>query len=400
MQFRNKEKLLADLHDLAINIPQPFETMTKEDLQDYIANKKLRDTDGTVMLRQVHIKRFFRWIKWVEVNENKRDEEQVDIKSVEPPYCVRWIKQRYVESDIEFEDLPTEEEVLRIASCVNSQRDRALILSLWETGSSPIEILSLRVKDLTFNQYGAVVKFRRYKRKRTEVNKLKTPYRYRSVPVATSVPDLQLWLSMHPQKDDPEAPLWLSRKGGALSYVELYSKFKNAVKKARIKKHLTPYSFRHKRLTQVGEILGIHELKKFAGHSRYSPITQRYLHADEKRIQQKVWKERGVEVKEKEITETALTIKVCPRCKQQNSPTFKFCAMCSMPLDMETIFEVQKKGELMLKGVYRAIDDEEYNKLMKAFAVLQQNNPNLFKELNKRFWEMVAVELMKPRIKT
>ena len=138
-----RKSYLQTLHDLAINIPQPFETMTKEDLQDYIANKKLHDTDGTVMLRQVHIKRFFRWIKWVEVNENKRDEEQVDIKSVEPPYCVRWIKQRYVESDIEFEDLPTEEEVLRIASCVNSQRDRALILSLWETGSSPIEILSL-----------------------------------------------------------------------------------------------------------------------------------------------------------------------------------------------------------------------------------------------------------------
>lgn len=118
-----------------------------------------------------------------------------------------------VESDMTLEDLPTEEEVKRIASCVDRQRDRALILTLWETGASPIEILNLRVKDVAFNQYGAVVKFRRYTEGRTkQVNKPKTPYRYGLIQIASSAPDLQLWLSMHPNKDDGETPLWLSQK--------------------------------------------------------------------------------------------------------------------------------------------------------------------------------------------
>ena len=105
------------------------------------------------------------------------------------PYCVRWIKNGIVDNSTEFEDLLTEEEVRRVVGCVETQRDRALLLTLWKTGASPIEILNSRIKDVTFNQYGGIVTFRRYKRGRNKgVNKLKTPYRYRQVPIATNVP--------------------------------------------------------------------------------------------------------------------------------------------------------------------------------------------------------------------
>jgi len=294
-----RRSYLQSLYELGVKVCKPFEKMTKEDLQNYIhaesnphKNSKGEPCDGhkegTIALYEQHIKRFFKWLEWIKVNIG--NEEKVDINEVKVPYCVRWIKLGTVDSTLEFEDLPTDEEVKRIAECVETQRDRALLLALWETGASPIEILNLRVKDVAFNQYGAIVKFRRYTKGRTnQVNKLKTPYRYRQVPIATSVPDLQLWLSMHPNKENDEAPLWLSRKGGSLGYHRLLRIFKRAVRKAGIKKHLTPYRFRHKRLTQLADVLGIHELKKVAGHSKHSTTTQRYLHADEKAIVKKIY---------------------------------------------------------------------------------------------------------------
>ena len=421
-----RKSYLENLCHLGVNIGKPFEKMTKEDLQNFIAKEAKHHEEGTIALYKQQIKRFFRWLEWVEVNKAKPDEEKEDIKDVKPPYKVRWIKFVTAEPELEFEDLPTDEEIKRIAECVSTQRDRALLLTLWETGASPIEILGLRVKDVTFNQYGATVRFRRYTRSRTrQVNKLKTPYRYRQVPIATSVPDLQLWLSMHQQKDNPEAPLWLSQMGGALSYSEFYRKFKLAVKKSGIKKKLKPYLFRHKRLTQVAPHLGIHELKRFAGHSKYSNITPRYLHADDKAIQTKVLKERGVEVKPETPTETPLKVKVCPRCKHRNSPTYRFCAMCSMPLDTETLFNVQRQGERLVDFVNRfgfAIGvndetkalvlqqigtDEEHQKRkrinpdedLETFLTLIQLSPKI-KQLYKRLWETVALEILKMQEQT
>lgn len=378
-----------------------YEQATREDLQTFISLMKQHHKDGMVQLIQTHLKRFYRWIEWKRVNEELPEEQKLEITDVKTSYCARWMKPRFNINDIEFEDLPTDEEVKRIAENIKSQRDRAMFLTLWETGCSPIELLNLRIKDVRFNQYGAIVIFPRYTDPKTkQTNELKTEFRYRQIPIATSVPDLQLWITMHPKKEDSNAPLWWSQRGGGISYQQLVVAFRFAKRKAGVTKKLTLYSFRHKRLSQVGNVLSPHELKKFAGHSRNSNVTPRYLHEDDKSIERKILKERGVEVKEETVEKTALTVKICPRCKHQNSPTFKFCAMCSMPLDMETMFEVQKKGELMSKGSFVAIDDEEYNKLMNAFAVLQQNNPKLFKELNRRFWEMVAVELMKPQIKT
>jgi len=405
---------------------KPFENMTKEDLQIYIHAESTHHKEGTIQLYKQHIKRFFKWLEWVKVNKDQPDEDKVEINDVKIPYSVRWVKLGMVEPDITFEDLPTEEEVKRIASCADRQRDRALILTLWETGASPIEILNLRVKDVTFTQYGGEVRFRRYTRSRTkQINKLKTPFRYRKIPIASSVPDLQLWLSMHPRKDNLEAPLWLSQKGGKLSYQGMMRNFKRAVKKAGIKKHLTPYSFRHMRLTQVAPYLGDHELKRFAGHSKYSNVTPRYLHADDKAIQTKVLKERGVEVKPETPTETPLKVKQCPRCKHKNSPTYRFCAMCSMPLDTKTMFEAQRQGEKLTDFVNRlgvAIGvndetgalvlqqigtDEEHEKRkrinpdedLETFLTLIQLVPAI-KHQFKRLWESVAAQHLKQQKQT
>jgi len=265
-----------------------------------------------------------------------------------------------------------------------------------------------------FSQYGAVVQFPRYTDIKTKTPvELKTEFRYRSVPIATSVPDLQLYMSMHPQKDDLDAPLWVSRKGGSLGYDQTRRVFKKAVKKAGVRKNLTLYSLRHMRLTQVAEVLASHELKQFAGHSKTSTVTPRYLHANTKQIHMKVFRERGVKLEEPEQKTPTLTIKVCPRCKHKNSPTYRFCAMCSMPLDMKTMFEVQRKAQVLQKDMmYKSkwnnwVDETEEGSeddlFMKTVFTWIEKNPDSFKEYMTRAFQYMVADIIKnqpPTVKT
>jgi len=138
------------------------------------------------------------------------------------------------------------------------------------------------------------------------------------------------------------------------------------------------------------------ELKRFAEHSKFSNITARYIHTDGKAIQNKVYAERGVQVEDEKPKSSPLKVKVCPRCKHKNSPTFKFCAMCSMPLTTETMFEVQKRGELLAEGHFRPMsDNKEYRRLEDAFYELQEKRPTLYDELTLDFYRKVAIELLK-----
>lgn len=378
---------LATLFKLGkFKVQKSFEEMNKQDLKEFLSIIKSVEKESSYELCKAHLKRFFRWLCW----HMKGEEEK--LRNFKMPKCVDWIEVKHPDNNWEYEDLPTEEEILKISTFVQTQRDRALILIVWETGAEPIAVLQLKVKDVSFNQYGGLVTFR------PSSGKLKTKDRYRTIPVATAVPDLQLWLSMHPEKNNPEAPLWISRRGGSLGYARLRAIFLKALKKANIKKHFTLYKLRHKRLTQVADVLNIQELKRFAGHSKYSNVTPRYIHVNEKSMKQKLYRERGVKVKETEKAEPKLKIKICPRCKHENSPTFKFCSMCSMPLDMKTMFDVQRKGGLLSEGTFQTMSgNSEYSELMESFFNLQQKNPELFKRLTERFWQNVAIELLKEK---
>ncbi|MFX0202720.1 MAG: tyrosine-type recombinase/integrase [Candidatus Hodarchaeota archaeon] len=318
-------------------------------------------------------------------------------------------------AEVPYEDLPTEAEVLKMAQNVDRQRDRALILLTWETGASPIEILNLTVGNVTVNRYGAVISFPRYvDSKVKEQNQLKTEFRYRRIPVATSVPDLLTWLSMHPKKNAPSSPLFPSAKGGGLSYIGFYRMLEKAKEKAGINKRVNPYSLRHLRLTQVSEVLSPEELKEFAGHSKYSNVTPRYISVSKKRIAQKIYRERGIKVEEETLKETPLTVKVCPRCKAKNSPTANFCGKCSSPINLKIALEVQKHADALYNGSMRKVmrihhldgrtEDDEYGfdlhvtkevaEILYPLMEWMETHPERFEELKKQMWINVASEVM------
>lgn len=66
----------------------------------------------------------------------------------------------------------------------------------------------MRTLDVTIDRYGAMITGKAGMRR---------------IRIIDAVPDLQLWLNMHPRDDAPNAPLWITPKGGALSYTQAHA---------------------------------------------------------------------------------------------------------------------------------------------------------------------------------
>jgi integrase len=88
------------------------------------------------------LKKFFRWLR----------------NSEDYPEEVKWIKARVKNSNPKLpEELLTEDEIRRIVSAAENPRDKTLVLVLYETGCRIGELLSLRIKNIQFDEYGALL---------------------------------------------------------------------------------------------------------------------------------------------------------------------------------------------------------------------------------------------------
>jgi integrase/recombinase XerD len=98
-------------------------------------------------------------------------------------------------------------------------------------------LLSCRVKNVEFNQYGARIYL-----SKTRVNKT-TPAK--GLPLTWSAGYLNQWLAVHPLHEDPEAPLWitLNKNKEAVGYKTIRKMIKTTAEKVGIKKRMyTPFA--------------------------------------------------------------------------------------------------------------------------------------------------------------
>ena len=85
------------------------------------------------------------------------------------------------------EELLTQDDVKALVDATERSRDRALILTLYETGGRIGEVLSLRIRNVQFDEYGAVL-----------IVGGKTGMR--RVRIVASSPALAGWLRDHPKR--------------------------------------------------------------------------------------------------------------------------------------------------------------------------------------------------------
>lgn len=331
-------------------IHRPFNEVTKEDLKQFFFDlHKEGRKESTINEYKVKLKVFYRFLYGTE----------------EYPEIVRWIKVSRAKSKRKAEDeLLSKTDIKAMINAADNPRDKAIIAVLYESAARENEFISLQVKGVMPDKYGI----------RLKLNESKT--KERVVRLIDSVPYLQEWINNHPF-NQPESPLFIafSRKcyGRQLGAQGLKGIVKSLSKKARIPKNVYPHLFRHSRMDELGK-MGFNErdLQIIGGWSEQSPMPKVYLHYGEKELDRKLLEKEGrlkpeeeqEQIKDREVLKPIQ----CPRCKQINGATSKYCCSCGMALDLK---EFMKDQELVNSEINKTVqymmEMAKNPELMKAF---------------------------------
>lgn len=241
----------------------------------------------------------------------------------ECPPEVAWIKARNSSKRLLPDDIMTEEEIIKLASAATNPRDKAFILCLYESGTRIGEFMGIMIKNISFDEYGAVF---RVSGKTGD----------RRIRIVASTSALKDWLDAHPHKNNPEAYLWI-RSGGKnpndqIQYSFVLDKLRRYAKKAGISKRVNPHAFRHARGTFLANKMTDRQMKEFFGWSKSETIST-YTHLSGKDLDEAILKQHGILLNGNSAP--SLSSKKCIRCGELNDPTAKLCKKCYFPLDME-----------------------------------------------------------------
>lgn len=341
-------RYLFDLKKIGLIIKKDLEKCNKEDIQYVLAEiEKTKKQDGTEYAYntkrgvKIVLKKFYKWLRKTE-----------DIY----PEEVKWIK---TTSDKTKERLPenllNEEDILKLIQNADNIRDKAFISIIYESGCRIGEILTIKIKNVSFDNYGAKI---------SVFGKTGA----RVVRLVTSSPYLLEWLNGgHPNNKDNEEFVWLSQKHKLLSYGRIKDMLRDIAKKAEISKRVNPHSFRHARATYLAKKnFGEAQLKAIFGWGQASKMSAVYIHLSGKDTDEAILKLNGIIPDEKE--KSKMELRECPRCKHKNKPTSRFCEMCSMVLDKEEADKVIKaefEKDKLNNFMNELTQDEEFRDLLR-----------------------------------
>ncbi len=160
----------------------------------------------------------------------------------------------------------SQEEVLKLLKAPKSLRDRAILALLYSSGLRVSELCSLKVRDVNFEEgHLKVVSGKGAKD--------------RFVPVAPFVIDLlKRYIKQRNEDFASDSPLFLSRRGGALTPRTIQRMIKKYKEKAKINRPVTPHTLRHAFATHLIENkVDIRLIQELLGHASLS-TTQLYTH--------------------------------------------------------------------------------------------------------------------------
>lgn len=307
---------------------------------------------------KICVKKFYKWL---------RDSEEY-------PDEVRWIKPLFGQGRVLKlpEQILTPEEITKLLQHSATDRDRAFIASIYESGCRIGEVLFVRVKHLEFDRYGALLR----------VDGKTGPRRVRLV---ACVPYLRGWLNRHPASHDPEARLWLTRNHKNLTYGGACGMLRRTAERAGIKKPVNPHSFRHARATHLANYLTDAQMKEYFGWTQASYMAAVYVHLSGRDVDNALLtRVYGLKPVSDEKTDQFRSPK-CTKCGTDNPSTFRFCGLCGLPLDEETAMDLVRADQerSRVDGVMDQLwQDVEFKDLMLKKIQEHSCQPPLIKPHN------------------
>jgi hypothetical protein len=261
----------------------------------------------------------------------------------------KWLKSSNgISSKVLPEEILSEDEIKKMGNASYTDRDRAFVLSLYESGCRIGEFLPLRFKHLNFDKHGVVIRV---------TGKTGS----RRIRLVFSTLSLQRWIANHPQRDNKDAFLWCKIpapyngrfENKPISYSFVSKILRELADRGGIKKRVNPHAFRHARATFMARHLKEPEMREFFGWGSDSEMPSIYVHLSGRDVDNSVLSIYGIKEGAKS-QEPVLKIHECPRCKDPNDPAAVFCYRCGLPFKEEGI-EAENKLESVVVELLKVI---------------------------------------------
>jgi integrase len=261
------------------------------------------------------------------------------------PLEVKWIRVIDPPSKIKAENIPTEQEIYAMREAMRNPRDKALIMIMKESGWRVGEHLQTQIKNVSHTQDGIEL----------SVVSPKTGELLWTL-LIEAVPWLQLWLENHPDKNNPEAYLWVTTYKGMpnrITHNAILNILKNAATRAGIRKRIHPHIFRDYRVKELllgkpeNGIAPLHPetVRRMMGW-RSMKMLERYgqfMNSDLRDIYIRFSGKKQLVVRPAEPPTRS-----CPICAFENPSDASRCLKCARALNLNAALqdEQRKKREL------------------------------------------------------
>lgn len=233
------------------------------------------------------------------------------------------------------EDILSEEEVLRLLEACLSDRDRALLATLYESACRVGELARLTWRDVAFDEHGV----------RLYITDKKTGKR-RYSRLVMAAPYLAILKGNGKHKDSD--PVFTSGSGQPVEYQQIAALLRRLQKRTGMEKHLHLHLFRKSRITEM-VTQGYQEsaIKASCWGNLGTSQFKTYVKLSEKAIDEEFLRRQG-KIPDKEERAALLTVRVCPNCHTENPPTAIWCIKCRGPVTEEA-----RKG---IEGIEKALE--------------------------------------------
>lgn len=351
VKYANHLKVLAE------KFGKSFLEVDKEDITTFLSNLEQSDySTYTKKDYKVVLKRFFRFLEKGELVKDVKTTIKENRKKLPG-------------------DILTKAEVLKMIEAADHPRNKVIIAILYEGGLRIGELASLMIKNVVFDEYGAMLRVRG-----------KTGERV--VRVVSSASLIATWLEMHPRRKDKEAPLWVNLssnyKKEGITYQGIRQNLKRIAEKAGVKKNITPHIFRHSRATHLAKSLTEAEMNVYFGWVQGSDMPATYVHLSGRDVDDKILQLHNLKPKDKD-REDPFRAKICPRCQYTCSPTDTYCGRCAMILDEGERVKLEMKSKQFERDFTDlAVEDPRLLEEMKKFLELIElfeKRPELFSKM-------------------
>ncbi|MBU1197366.1 tyrosine-type recombinase/integrase [Candidatus Micrarchaeota archaeon] len=242
----------------------------------------------------------------------------------ETPAVIRWLKTKEPRFQLKKSDLISGEELGALLAACDTVKKRFFIAVLYESGARIGELLSATVGNVKVDAHGIML----------SVDGKTGP---RSIRLVTSAGQFGEYLNGHPERNNPDAPLFYSIKDGQCKQCEYWTAAKmmrRLFTKAGVSKEKAHFHlFRHSRAAETKRFMPEDYQRRFFGWAHGSDMPSHYGALDSSDLDNILLSAYGKAQRNATIPE--IINRICECCHHENFPSSAYCSGCGWKLGLK-----------------------------------------------------------------